>query len=191
FDVVEQHALMTFRIHLKVRLAQVTFRVDHKTGAVPVHRSLVLTLAHTRGLQELVIRIREQIDREAKLVAEIFVRLNIVFTHTDDRDVCVVKVLLGCRKRLALNRAAGRVVFWIDVNNEPLAFEVVERDCLAILVLQIEIYETFSFLQSHDCPPVSMLSQTDSICTSCWSCDRSFRCRPSLAVPRQYLKKTR
>src|SRR6185369_2983342 len=92
------------------------------------------------------------------------------------------------RERLPLNRAAGRVVFRIDVHDEPLTFEVIERDGLAVLVFEIEIYEAFTFLKSHDSPPllfVRALCQPDLICTWWRSCDRSVRYKPNSAARRR------
>ena len=92
-----------------------------------------------------MIRIGKQIDRETKLVAEALVRLDVVFTYSDDGDVRIIKVLLGRSKRFALNRAARRVVLRIDVNDEPFAFEVIQLNGLAVLVLEVEIYEALAF----------------------------------------------
>jgi hypothetical protein len=91
-----------------------------------------------------VPRIGEQIDREPKLLAEALVRRDVVFTHSNDRNIRVVEILFACGERLALDRAARRVVFRIDVDDQPLAFEVVERDCLAVLVLESEIDEALA-----------------------------------------------
>ena len=149
FDVVKQHLLVTFRIHLQIRLAQIAFRIDHKTGAVPVHRSFVLTLAHARSFQELVIRIGKQIDRETKLVAETLVRLTSSSLTPTTAMFASSKSCLRGSERLSLDRAAGRVVLWIDVDDEPFAFEVIELNGLAVLVLEVEIYEALAFFQSH------------------------------------------
>ena len=51
-----------------------------------------------------------------------------------------------------LFRAAGRVVLRINVNDEPLAFEVVKLNGFAVLVLEFEIYEAFTFFKCHDLP---------------------------------------
>src|ERR1041385_3343371 len=99
-----------------------------------------------------MIRIREQVDSETKLVTKSLVRVDVIFAHTDDGDVCVIKLLLSRRERLPLDRAAGRVVFWIHVDHEPLAFEVIKPDGFAVLVLEIKIYEALSFLKSHVSP---------------------------------------
>src|SRR5690348_10067848 len=58
-DVVEQHLLVTFGIHVAIDLTQVAFGIDHETRALPVHRAFVFTLAHVCRVQELVLRIRE------------------------------------------------------------------------------------------------------------------------------------
>src|SRR5690349_630630 len=95
-------------------------------------------------------RIRQQVDSKTKLHTKTLVRRYIVSTDADDRNVRVVEVLLACRERLALARAARRVVFRINIDHQPLALEVVERDGLVVLVLQSEIDEAFAFFYSHE-----------------------------------------
>src|SRR5690348_7386660 len=142
-----------------------------------------------------MIRISEQVDRETKLVTKSLVRVDIILTHTDHSDIRIVKLLLSRCERLPLNRAAGRVVLRIDIDHEPLAFEVIKPDGLAVLVLEIEIYEALTFLKSHVSSPVfdlvKALYQPDSICTLCSSCDRSSRCKSNSAVRRPYRARTR
>src|SRR5215475_13861350 len=101
-----------------------------------------------------MIRIREQVDCETKLITKSLVRVDVIFTHTHHSDIRIIKLLLSRCERLSLNRAAGRVVLWIDVNHEPLAFEVIKPDGRAVLVLEIKIYEALSFLKSHVSSPV-------------------------------------
>src|ERR1043166_7908487 len=100
-----------------------------------------------------MIRISKQIDREGKLIREVLVRRDVVFTTADDRDVGFVKLLLAGRERIALDGAAGLVVFRKDVQQEPLAFEVVKADGLAVLVLKFEIDEALTFCYCHICSP--------------------------------------
>ena len=42
-------------------------------GPVPVHRSFIVALSHACGAQQLVFGIRQQVDSEPKLVAEVLV----------------------------------------------------------------------------------------------------------------------
>ena len=81
-----------------------------------------------------MIRIGKQIDRETKLVAEGFVRIDVVRTDTDDRDVRLIKIGLGSRKRFSLNRATRCVVLGIDINDQPFARIVIQGLRLAVLV---------------------------------------------------------
>ena len=96
FNIIKQYALVAFGVHLFINLLQLTFGIDHKRSAVPVHRSLVFALADARGIQQFMIRIGQQVDREGKLVAEILVRLDIVGADSDDGDIRVVKFPFGC-----------------------------------------------------------------------------------------------
>src|SRR5689334_25205958 len=96
-----------------------------------------------------MIWISEQVDRETELVTKSLVRVDIILTHTDHSDIGIVKLLLSRCERLPLNRAAGRVVLRPDVDHEPLAFEVIKPDRLAVMVLEIEIYAALTILKSH------------------------------------------
>ena len=51
-DIVEQHLLVSLGIHLLINLAQVTLRIDHETGAVPVLGPVVIGLPDTRRLEQ-------------------------------------------------------------------------------------------------------------------------------------------
>ena len=64
---------MALRAHFFVHLADCAGRVDQKRRAIPVHRSLVLTLSNFQGIEQLRLRICEQLDGEVILSAEIFV----------------------------------------------------------------------------------------------------------------------
>ena len=55
FNFLQQNLFVTFGIHFLVNLAQRSFRIDHKRGAVPVHRTFVGALPHARGRKKFVI----------------------------------------------------------------------------------------------------------------------------------------
>src|SRR5438874_13390306 len=89
-NIIEQYALVTFRVHLFIDFAQHTLRIDHERGAVPVHRAFVIALAHAGGLQQFMVRISKQIDRKRKLVTKVLVRVDLVFADADNSDIRVV-----------------------------------------------------------------------------------------------------
>ena len=64
---------MAFRFDVSVNLAKHSHRIDHKTGSIPVHRAFVLALAGARVVEEASVCVREQINRESELVAEVLV----------------------------------------------------------------------------------------------------------------------
>ena len=88
---------MAFRVHLLINLSQRTFGIDHERGAVPIHRPFVFALAYTRCIQQFMILIGQQVDREEELVAEILMRLDIISADADDGDIRIVEFLL-CRR---------------------------------------------------------------------------------------------
>lgn len=59
-NIFKQYALVTFRVHLFINLAQYTLRIDYERSAVPVHGAFVIALAHARRLQQFMIRIGKQ-----------------------------------------------------------------------------------------------------------------------------------
>jgi len=117
---------MTFGIYLVVSFTQVPTWIDHEAGAVPVHRAFIFTLVNARGFQQFVIRIRQQVDCETKLVAETLMRRDVIFADAYHCDVRIVKFLFGCSKGFTLDCATRRVVFRVNLNNQPFAGEVVE-----------------------------------------------------------------
>src|SRR5208337_472427 len=114
-------------------------------------------LSDAEGLHQIGIGVGDQIDGESKLRVEVFVRGDVVGTNANDFDSGSVEVRLGRRKRLALDGAAGCVVFRIEVNDEPVSGEVGELDGLAVLVGKREIrkwiasgeHREISFLWLH------------------------------------------
>src|SRR6266496_1034544 len=115
-----------------------------------------------------MVRIGQQIDRERELVTKILVRIDIIFADADNRDIRFVKFLFGRRERLALNRTTGRIVFWVDVNDQPLAYKVTGCNHLSVLIQQTEFRKLlsnfcchfrFSFL-SMSSPDLSLSCQT-------------------------------
>lgn len=135
---------MAIGTDFQIGLPKIAIGIDYKAGAVPIHGALVFALAHACGAEEFVVRIGEQVDGEAEFVAEVFVRCNVVFADPNHGNICFVEFLFSGSKRFSLDCAAGRVIFWIDVNHEPLAREVTEFHCLSVLVLQAEIYKSLT-----------------------------------------------
>ena len=73
-----------------------------------------------------MIRIGKQIDRKTKLVAEGFVRIDIIRTDTNDRDIRLIKIGLGSRERFSLDRTTRCIVLGIDINDQPFAGVIIQ-----------------------------------------------------------------
>src|ERR1035441_9727175 len=103
-------------------------------GALPELYPLPIRLADAERLHERGVGVGEQVDSEGELVGEISVRGDIVGADTNNFNLGGVEIGLGSRKRLSLDRAAGRVVLRIEVDHEPLTGEIGELGGLAVLL---------------------------------------------------------
>src|ERR1039458_1501145 len=133
-DVVEQYLLVSFGVYLFIHFADDALGIDHKTGALPELHSFPFRLADAEGLHQIGVGIGHQIDGESELRVEVLVRGYVVGAHAKDFDPGGVEFGFGCGERLALDSAAGRVVFWIEVNDKPVSGEIGELRGLAVLV---------------------------------------------------------
>ena len=125
---------MSFRVNFFVHLADHALRIDHETGALPELHPFPLRLANAERLHQATVGVGEQVDAKGELVAEIFVRGNIIGAHADHFNPGSIEISFGRRKRFCLDGAARRVVFWIKVDHEPLPGEVGELNRFAVLV---------------------------------------------------------
>src|SRR5579883_1721012 len=108
---------MSFGPNCGVDLADNPFRINYKGCAIPIHRTFVVALTNAACFEQSSIGISQQVDRKRELVAEILVRFNIVLTDTNYVNAILLEFIFGGSERLALNSAAWRIVFGIEVHN--------------------------------------------------------------------------
>jgi hypothetical protein len=67
------------------------------------------------------VRVGEQVNLKAELGAEVLVGRDVVLAHADDLDTSSLEDIARCSEGLALDRAALRVVFGINIDYQPFA----------------------------------------------------------------------
>src|SRR5262249_25505981 len=125
-------------------------RVDHVRHAVDAHvlaaieRLLAPDLV---GLQDLLVRVGDQRERQVVLFGELLVRRLAVRGDAEDRDLAPAEGGPSVAQRAGLFRAPGRVVLRVEVEDDRLALEVLERDRAALLIVSLEVRSPVAHLE--------------------------------------------
>jgi len=122
---------MTWNRHLGPDLADHASRIDQERRALHA-RVLRPVLALALGeravrVAELLIRVREQRERQPQLAGERAVGLDRVAVDADDLRAGLLELGVSIAELRRLVRSAAGVVFGIEPQNEPAAAELVER----------------------------------------------------------------
>src|SRR5439155_15700366 len=79
------------------------------------------------GLNDFSIFIRQERERELELGDKLVMGLHRVGADPNDAHPALLERGEGIAKRARLLRAAGSVILWIEVEDDVLPFEIVER----------------------------------------------------------------
>ena len=130
---------MAVGIDLGIGLANDALGIYDVAGALPEVHAFPLGLSQAQSFHERGAGIGEQADVEGEFGAEIFVLSDIIRTYAHDFDACGVEIGFRCGECLTLHGAARRVVFGIEVDDEPVTGEVCERGGFTVLIGEREI----------------------------------------------------
>src|SRR5690606_9651773 len=100
---------------------------------------ILLLLPHAVRLGDPVIRVREQPEVQAVLLAELPVRLDGVRAHAQHDRAARVQVLHAVAELARLDGAAGGVVLGIEVEHDLAATQVGQADGRAVVRLELEV----------------------------------------------------
>src|ERR1019366_1343191 len=125
----------------------------HLKGRDVFEEDPFVALRDAEGLEERSIRVGQELDRQRELGAEVLVGRDVVGADAGDVNLALLELGLGRREGLALDGAARRVVFRVDVDHEPLAGVAREGLGLSVLILEREVRESLSGLEHRGVPP--------------------------------------
>ena len=121
--------------------------VDDERGADDAHGNFsveLLLLPDAIGLNRREFGIRQQNERQIVLFGEFHMGFDAVLADADDRYVPFLEFFVVFREADGLSCATGRVVLWIEIDDDFAAFEIRQGDGLPVFVLQREIGRVFS-----------------------------------------------
>src|ERR1051325_484673 len=129
-------------------------RARHAHVLLSVHR---LFLPHAVLLHHRVIFIGEQRELQPVLIRELRLARRIQYADAEHGGLALLELRQVVLERARLLRAAGRVVFWIEVENDGLPRIIGERMVLAFLIGQREGGRFFSGIDHCCCAVVDAL----------------------------------
>ena len=124
---------MSARRHFVKGAPRAKIAVEHEGRA-----RRVLAIEHAKRRGELSIFIRQQNERQRMLFRERAMTLGRVGAHADDDAIQRFELFDTVAKFLALDRAAGRVVLRIEIDDDVVAVKILEPTNLAASVRQGE-----------------------------------------------------
>ena len=86
-----------------------------------------------------MVGVGEDRERQAVLLRELLVRLDVVDADAEDRRAGVAEREDVVAELAGLGRAARRLILGIEVQRDPLAAIILQLVPLAVLVLQLEV----------------------------------------------------
>ena len=152
-------------VHVRVdfyfapRLMQSAIRSDQKSGPLDAHDLApihVLFFPDAVELRDFVVGVAEKQERQAVLIDETVVGLQIIGTHPDDYGAERFKLLDVVAEAACFARAPRGIVFWVKVKDNPFAAKVGKRNILSVRRKQREIGCNSTFLYRHSLAPVTM-----------------------------------
>ena len=95
---------------------------------LPIHALFLIDVIELRNLKLLV---HEEREGQIVLIFETLVRLLVATRDPEDRDVGLLKHFEIVTNRTSLSLASRRVVLGIEIEEDPLPFEVAELDLIS------------------------------------------------------------
>ena len=107
----------------------------------------------------LLVRVREEWDGEFVFCLEPAVALCAVARNAVDDRPASLELLMLYRELTPFDGAAGRVVFRVEVEHDPLSFQVFQRDLLPVLIRQGELRRWFLESNCHSITKYATICQ--------------------------------
>ena len=125
-------------LHLEIDPFDFSFRINdecvpHHPHVLPPHEFLQPVAVVAAG-DRARFRIGEKGEGQFMFADELGVGGGVVLADAQDMDSRVAEAVPAVSEIAGLLRATRCVVFWLEVENNPLALQVRERDGLSVLV---------------------------------------------------------
>src|SRR5262245_61794610 len=113
---------MTFRVTDDVAFDDDTLRIDHEGLALRETRDTHDVIA----VRNLLVRVRENGEGQSVFVRKLLVRFDVIDADAEDLRIRLAKRKNVVAEFASLRRAAGRLIFRIEVQRDPLAAVVLQ-----------------------------------------------------------------
>ncbi len=143
---------MSRNIHFIKNLNDHAIPIDQKRLSVGTH---VLFAVHTLfdpdtvRLNNFLIGIGDQCQRQIIFRNKLLMRFLIVYRNAEYLNVLGSKIVVRITERACFLRSARCVVFWIEPEHDPLAFEIGKPDRVSVLNLCIKIGCLVAFFEHN------------------------------------------
>lgn len=137
-------------IHFVEDLRDLSFLVDQK--CLP-NRTHVLFSVHallapnTVAFDYRFVGVGEQVERKLKFRDKLLVRLFIVGRDAQNLDALFLKCVVGIAERTCFLRATRSIVLWIEIEHDPLTFEIRQLHRRPILIFRFEVGSLVAFFE--------------------------------------------
>src|SRR5262249_9227300 len=111
----------------------------------PPHKTLLAP--HTIRLDDPPVLVRDEREREPEFLRKRIMRFDRIDTDAEDHRAFCPKRGEAIAKRARLLRATGRVILWIEIQDDILSFEIGERNGSSAARRRGEFRRLVPFLQ--------------------------------------------
>src|SRR6266702_2947229 len=139
FRQISQHfGTVLCRVHVEIGFANDAIRIDEKRVARREFRNAEIHQRIVAG-GHLMFRVRQQLEAETFLGAKLLVRSFILHADSEDDGVFMLVLREVALEIVRFLRAPAGEILRIEIQNDPLAPEIVEAERFSILRIQSKV----------------------------------------------------